>query len=60
MVAAVRTNPFTVTLEFNLNALFGVVGLILGLAFGIAWWRTHRSAARVAAAIKAKPKMRLA
>ena len=60
ILAAVRTNPFTVTLEFNLNALFGVIGLVLGLAFGIAWWRTHRSAATVAASIKAKPKIRLA
>lgn len=59
IVAAHRTNPFTVTLEFNLNALFGVVGLALGLAFGIAWWRTHRSVASVVAAIKAKPKIQL-
>jgi hypothetical protein len=57
--AAVRAKPFTATLDFNLNALFGLVGLVLGLAFGIAWYRTHRSATNVANAIKAKPKVRL-
>jgi hypothetical protein len=58
-IAAVKAKPFVPTLEFNLNALVGMVGLVLGLAFAIAWRCTHKSAAEVSAAIKAKPKLRI-
>ena len=56
---AVSKKPFQPTLSFNLNLVIGVIGLLLGLAFGIAWYRSSQSATTVVASIKNKPRMRL-
>jgi hypothetical protein len=51
--------PFQATLSFNLNLVIGVVGLLLGFAFGIAWYRSRQNATNIVSAIKSKPRMRL-
>ena len=50
---------FNATLSFNLNLVVGIVGIALAIVFGIAWKRTKKSADKIVAAIKDKPKIRL-
>ncbi|GIW50777.1 MAG: hypothetical protein KatS3mg081_0132 [Gemmatimonadales bacterium] len=48
---------FVPTLPFVLNLLVGLVGIGLGVGFGIAWRRTSVDLERLIGQIKAKPKM---
>ncbi|MDA2929324.1 hypothetical protein MYX84_05150 [Acidobacteria bacterium AH-259-O06] len=50
---------FSLTLSLFLNYLFGVVGVILAICFGIAWYKSHKSVGKVLVAIKNKPKMEI-
>jgi|GEM_PF-2293196 len=50
---------FKATLSFNLNLVLGVIGIVLAIAFGIAWKRTKKSAEAIVGSIKSKPKIRL-
>ncbi len=50
---------FSPTLAFNLNALFGIIGIVLGLAFGIAWSKNKNSTKKIVDRIKEKPKIEL-
>ena len=56
---ATSRTPFRATLSFNLNLVVGILGLLLGIAFGIAWFRTRQSGNAIITAIKNKPRMRL-
>jgi hypothetical protein len=51
--------PFALTVPLFLNYLFGVVGLILAVIFGIAWHRSRTSFRSVIDSIKKKPKMQI-
>jgi hypothetical protein len=56
----IRANvPFQPTLIFNINLVLGIVGLVLGAAFGIAWYRTRKSSSAIITAIKSKPRIRI-
>lgn len=52
-------DDFSVTLSLFLNYLFGVVGIILGLIFGIAWHRTRKSCKLIIDKIKSRPRTEL-
>lgn len=47
---------FKVTLALFLNALFGLVGIALGIAFGVAWYRAAKAATDIVGQIKGKPR----
>jgi hypothetical protein len=51
-----RVTPFAPSIDFVLNTIVGLVCVILGLCFGIAWYRTSTSASDIIDAIKKKPK----
>lgn len=50
---------FTLSLSLFLNYLFGVLGILLAVVFGIAWHRSHQSFSSLIEAIKSKPKLEL-
>jgi len=50
---------FSITLSIFLNSLVGIVCLILGGIFGIAWRRSHKNFNALVEAIKKKPKMEI-
>jgi hypothetical protein len=60
-IAEIRTQQgeFRVTLQMLLNLIFGIVGILLGCAFGIAWKRSGKTFKDVIARLKAKPKLEL-
>jgi len=52
-----KQDQFVTTLSFNLNLVVGIIGLFLGIAFAIAWRRSHTSIVKLIEVIKNKPKM---
>jgi uncharacterized membrane protein YciS (DUF1049 family) len=52
-----RQTSFSLTLSMFLNYLFGILGLALGLIFGVAWFRSRQRLHSVVDSIKQKPKM---
>lgn len=52
-------SPFKLDLPLFLNYLFGVVGLVLALIFGIAWSKSARRFTSLINQIKNKPKMEI-
>ena len=52
--------PLKLDLALFLNYLFGVLGLILGLVFGVAWRRSDQDFRSLVAGIREKPKVELA
>ena len=51
--------PFEWSLALFLNYLLGVLGIALGIIFGIAWYRGHTSVSTLVASIKSKPRMQI-
>lgn len=58
-IAATSLTAFVLSLSLFLNYLFGVVGIILSIAFGIAWKKTHKGTTDLITVIKNKPKFEL-
>lgn len=56
---ALTATPFVLTLAVFLNYLFGVLGIILAIAYGFLWRREHRSHSALLESIRSKPKMKL-
>lgn len=56
---AATPDPFKLSAALFLNYLFGVLGLVLGAVFGIAWRRTNVSFRTIVDEIKKKPKMEI-
>lgn len=56
---AKKPEPFVPTLEFILNLVIGILGLVLGFAFWIAWRQTKKGVNQVINNIKAKPKIKV-
>jgi hypothetical protein len=48
--------PFKITLSLFLNALFGILGIVFAIIFGIAWKNTRNDTKEIIAKVKAKPK----
>ncbi|MGA2659566.1 MAG: hypothetical protein ABSH34_18835 [Verrucomicrobiota bacterium] len=59
MSLAKKATPFVPTLEFNLNLVVGILGITLGIAFGIVWFKTKRSSKGIIDLIKAKPEIKI-
>ncbi len=59
VVEANKQQQFEATLSFNINLVIGIVGIVLGIAFGIAWWKSRGSVAALIKRIKSKPKVPL-
>ena len=55
----ISQETFTLDIVIFLNYLFALLGIILGVIFGIAWYQTHISAKNLINRIKSKPKMEL-
>lgn len=51
--------PFVLSLALFLNYLFGALGVVLAVVFGIAWARSHKGFRTVVNQIKNKPKMEI-
>lgn len=51
--------PFTLSAALFLNYLFGVLGLVLAIIFGVAWGKTHKGFHEIVGEIKKKPKMEI-
>lgn len=49
-------DKFSATMPFFLNALFGAIGILLAIAFGVMWHRTGKSLSELLSAIKGKPR----
>lgn len=59
-IAEIRSQSvFSMTLSLFLNSLIGIVSLILGMIFGVAWYRISRGFNIIVDAIKQKPKIEL-
>lgn len=56
---AMKANAQFASADFVLNCIFGLVGLVLALAFAIAWHKTHKGGETIISQIKNKPRMRL-
>ena len=54
---AFNTIPFTPTLEFVINLVLGSVGIVLGIAFLVAWQKSKKSVKVIVDGIKAKPRI---
>jgi len=52
-----KQDTFVSTLSFNVNLIVGILGIILGAAFGIAWHRTRTTTDSLIEKIKNKPKV---
>ena len=59
LVKTSTQNPFSPTLEFTLNLIVGIIGIVLGAAFGVAWYKTGKNADAIINRIKGKPKIQL-
>lgn len=59
VVETTRQTPFSLTLQMFLNYLVGVLGLFLGVVFGVAWRRSHQSLRLLVDTIKQKPRMEI-
>ena len=57
IVEACQERPFKPTLSFNLNAIVGALGFLLGIAFLVAWGKTKTDCERTIRGIVNKPKM---
>lgn len=51
--------PFALSVSLFLNYLFGALGVVLAIVFGIAWTRTHTGFRAVVNEIKSKPRMEI-
>ena len=56
-IPPMTADPFVSTLPFNINLLLGAVGLMLGAAFGVAWWKTRGAMRALTGVIKDKPQV---
>ncbi len=56
---AYKPGQFQVTLSFNLNLVFGILGVVLGIVFLITWLSTKSSIDEIIKGIKNKPKMEI-
>ncbi len=56
---ALTPDPFNLTIVLFLNYLFGVLGVVLCVAFGIAWFKSARQFSSIIQQIKSKPKMEI-
>ncbi|MFA6391965.1 MAG: hypothetical protein WCW66_04425 [Patescibacteria group bacterium] len=54
-----KQNAPEFTWSLLLNYIFGILGLVLAIIFGIAWKRSHKSTKDLVDKIKAKPKIEL-
>lgn len=52
-------SQFDLTLPLFLNYLFGALGSVLAICFGIAWYRSHRNISNVVYTIKEKPRIEI-
>ncbi len=52
-----KQDEFHTTLSFNLNLVFGFLGIILGICFLIVWQRTKKYLDDIIKQIKVKPKI---
>jgi hypothetical protein len=52
-------SPFALSAALFLNYLFGVLGVVLAIIFGIAWVKAHKGFRDIVEEIKKKPKMEL-
>jgi hypothetical protein len=57
--SASTPDPFQLSLSLFLNYLFGAVGILFSIAFGIAWKRCARQFSTIIEEIKNKPKMQI-
>jgi hypothetical protein len=53
------TKPFVLSLALFLNYLVGVLGIVLGVVFAIAWRRRRACLGNIIECIKRKPKMEI-
>lgn len=51
-----RQETFKLTLSFNLNLVVGIIGIVLGIAFLLAWQKTKKNLEEIIKTIKDKPK----
>jgi hypothetical protein len=58
-VVGIKRAPFEIDVSLFLNTLFGIIGVVLAIVFGILWKRTATNVAAIMEAIKNKPKLRL-
>ncbi len=58
-VTGQQPHGLTITPGLFANAVFGAVGVVLGIIFGIAWFRTKTSVATLVQRIRSKPKVEL-
>jgi hypothetical protein len=56
---AATSDPFKLNLALFLNYLFGVVGILLSIVFGIAWSKSYTQFSSIIDKIKNKPKMEI-
>jgi hypothetical protein len=52
-------SPFVLSVPLFLNYLFGTLGIVLAVAFGIAWSKTYTGFGKIIEEIKNKPKMEI-
>jgi hypothetical protein len=52
-------DPFSLTFTLFLNYMFGFLGIILTVVFGIFWRKTHKSLSSIINAIQNKPKLKV-
>lgn len=50
---------FSLTLSTTLNLIFGTVGIVLGVAFGLAWKRSSTGVSQLITTIKGRPKIKI-
>ncbi|KMQ52208.1 hypothetical protein CHISP_0889 [Chitinispirillum alkaliphilum] len=51
------SNNTTPSFSFNLNLIFAILGIVLGIAFLLSWIRTQKKSDKIVEKIKAKPRM---
>ena len=57
---AATPSPFQLSASLFLNYFFGVIGLVLSVIFGIAWWKSAQTVRALVDRIKSKPRHELA
>lgn len=57
LIDVFEEKPFKITLSFNLNAIAGTLGIVLGAAFLVAWFKTKKNLDKIIQTIKNKPKI---